>query len=74
MSRAVEEWIGRSDDTPVPARVRLRVFEAYGGRCYLSGRKIMAGDKWEIKHKLAIILGGSTVNRTWPRLWSVPTS
>lgn len=59
MSREIPEWIGRNDDTPVPPRVRLRVFEAYGGRCYLSGRKIMAGDKWEIEHKLAIILGGA---------------
>lgn len=58
MSRELPEWIGRTDNTPVPPRVRLRVFEAYGGRCYLSGRKIMAGDKWEIEHKLAIILGG----------------
>lgn len=59
MSRELPEWIGRADNSPVPPRVRLRVFEAYGGRCYLSGRKIMAGDKWEIEHKLAIILGGS---------------
>lgn len=58
MSRDVPEWVGATDDTPVPPRVKLRVFEAYGGRCYLSGRKIMAGDKWEVEHKLAIILGG----------------
>ena len=58
MTREIPEWIGRSDDERVPARVKLRVFEAYGGRCYLSGRKIMAGDKWEVEHKLAIILGG----------------
>lgn len=58
MTRAVEEWIGANDDAAVPPRVKLRVFEAYGGRCYLSGRKIMPGDKWEVEHRLAIILGG----------------
>lgn len=41
--RSVPEWIGASPDTPVPPRVRARVFEAYGGICYRSGRKIMAG-------------------------------
>lgn len=56
--RAVPEWIGKTDDTPVPPRVRLRVFERYGGRCYLSGRKIMSGDRWDVEHIKAISLGG----------------
>lgn len=56
--RSVPEWIGKTPDTPAPARVRLRVFEAHGGRCYLSGRKILPGDKWELEHKLALCLGG----------------
>lgn len=56
--RSVPEWIGKTPDTPAPARVRLRVFEAHGGRCYLSGRKINPGDKWELEHKLALCLGG----------------
>lgn len=58
MSREVPEWIGKTDDTPVPPRVRLRIFETHGERCYLSGRKIMPGDKWETEHKIAIINGG----------------
>lgn len=58
MSRAVDEWIGKSDDTPVPPRVRVRVFDAYGGRCYLSGRKIMPGDQWDLDHKRALCNGG----------------
>lgn len=57
-TRKVEEWIGRTPDTPVPARVKLRVFRRYGGRCYLSGRKIMPGDKWDVEHVLAIVNGG----------------
>lgn len=58
MTRAVAEWIGKTDDTPAPPRVRLRVFERYNGICYLSGRKIMPGDKWEAEHIVAIINGG----------------
>lgn len=56
--RKVKEWIGSSPDTAVPPRVRLRVFEAHGGRCYLSGRKIQAGEVWDIEHKVALSLGG----------------
>ena len=58
MSRAVEEWIGATDDSAVPPRVKIRVFEAHGGRCHLSGRKIMPGEAWECDHVIAIINGG----------------
>lgn len=56
--RSVDEWIGKTDDTPAPPRVRLRVFEKYEGRCYLSGRKIGAADKWELEHIIALCNGG----------------
>ena len=56
--RSVPEWIGKTDDTPVPDRVKLRVFEKYNGRCYLSGVKIRPGDRWDVEHILAISLGG----------------
>lgn len=59
MSRAVPLWVGSSDDAKVPARVRLRVFNREGGRCWISGRKIMAGDQWDLDHKVALINGGS---------------
>ena len=58
MTREVAEWIGRTPDTPAPPRVRLRVFERYNGLCYLSGRKIMPGDKWQLEHPHALINGG----------------
>lgn len=54
MSRAVEEWIGKTADAPIPPRVKLRVFEAHGGRCHLSGRKIMPGELWECDHVKAL--------------------
>lgn len=58
MSRSVDEWIGKTDDTPVPARVRLRIFERDSGVCHLSGRKIRPGEKWELEHVKALSLGG----------------
>ncbi|WP_341893795.1 HNH endonuclease signature motif containing protein [Ferrovibrio terrae] len=58
MPRSVEEWVGKTDDTPVPPRVRLRVFEAMKGRCGICGRKVQAGDKWTCEHVKALINGG----------------
>lgn len=58
MSRATDEWVGKTDDTPIPPRVKLRVFEAHGGVCYLSKRKIRAGEPWDCDHVIAIINGG----------------
>jgi 5-methylcytosine-specific restriction protein A len=56
--REVPEWIGATPNTPVPKRVRLRVFERHGGICHISGRKIMAGELWECDHVKALINGG----------------
>ena len=57
--RSTAEWIGKSDDQKVPDYVRLRVFAAHDGICWLSKRKIGAADKWEIEHKLALCNGGN---------------
>lgn len=60
MARSVAEWRGKTDDTPVPPRVRLRVLDRDGHRCQCGcGRPIAAGDKWETDHKVAIINGGA---------------
>jgi len=56
--RKVEEWIGATDDTPAPPRVRARVFIRDGGVCHLSGRKIRPGEKWELEHIIALCNGG----------------
>lgn len=58
MTRSTDEWIGKTDDARVPPRVRVRRFDAFGGVCYLSGRKIRAGEKWELHHVIALINGG----------------
>lgn len=59
MTREVPEWIGKTDDAAIPPRVRLRVFERVGGICHLSGRKINAGEPWDLDHIVALVNGGS---------------
>ena len=60
--RAAPEWIGKTDDTTAPPRVRLRVFDRYEGRCQCGcNRKIMAGEKWECDHGIALINGGKNI-------------
>lgn len=56
--RATDEWIGATADTPCPPHVKLRIFQRYDGRCYLTGRKIRPGDPWELEHIKALKLGG----------------
>lgn len=58
MTRAVHEWIGATDDAAIPPRVRLRVFEAHGGICHLTGQEINAGDAWDCDHIRALCNGG----------------
>lgn len=57
MARAVEEWVGKSDDEPVPPRVRLRVFERFGGICRECTNKIRSR-RWICDHRHALINGG----------------
>jgi 5-methylcytosine-specific restriction protein A len=57
-ARSVPEWIGKTPDTKVPARVRLRIFEANGGICHISGRKIGPSDLWDVDHVTPLKDGG----------------
>lgn len=62
--RDVPEWIGATDSTPVPPRVRLRVFERDGGRCQCGCNVLIrVGMKWETDHKKAISNGGENRER-----------
>ena len=61
--REVEEWIGATPDTPVPDRVKLRVFARYEGRCYLSKVKIRPGMAWDVEHLIPIANGGQNRER-----------
>jgi 5-methylcytosine-specific restriction protein A len=48
--RSVPEWVGKTPDTVPPKTVRARVFRAYDGHCYLSKKKILVGDEWDLEH------------------------
>ena len=58
MTRSTPEWIAKHDDEKIPPRVRLRVFEGHKGICWLSGRRIQAGEAWECDHIVALVNGG----------------
>jgi 5-methylcytosine-specific restriction endonuclease McrA len=54
----VPEWIGKTPDAKVPRRVRLRIFMDHEGYCWISKRKIAAGEPWDLDHKVALCNGG----------------
>lgn len=57
--RSLPEWIGASDDSSIPPRVRIRVFDRYDDRCQCGcNRKIMAGERWDCEDTIALINGG----------------
>lgn len=57
-ARTVAEWIGKTPDSAIPPRVRLRVFERFDGICQLTQCKIRPGDKWECDHIKPLKDGG----------------
>jgi 5-methylcytosine-specific restriction protein A len=57
MSRTVAEWIGKTDDTAIPPRVKVAVALAFGGRCAKCTRKLIPSH-WDCDHVLALINGG----------------
>lgn len=55
MARSVPEWIGKSDDSAIPDHVKLRIWDREQGRCYLTGRKLRAGE-YDFEHVIALSL------------------
>ncbi len=58
LRRSTAEWIGRTDDSVPPPRVRLRVWERFKGICHSCKRQIRAGERWTLEHLIALINGG----------------
>lgn len=58
MSRATDEWIGKNDDTAIPPRVKLKIFEKHHGICPKCTRKLHPG-QWACDHIVALVNGGS---------------
>jgi 5-methylcytosine-specific restriction protein A len=60
--RSVPEWAGQTDDSAIPPRVRLRVFQRFDGVCQCGcTRKIRSGDTWECDHVVALANGGKHI-------------
>jgi 5-methylcytosine-specific restriction endonuclease McrA len=57
MSRTVPEWVGATDDTRAPPRVRARIFDR-DNRCHLCHQPIQVGQKWDLDHVKALVNGG----------------
>lgn len=56
MPREVPEWIGKTADSRIPDRVRIRVFDRDNRTCQCGcGMTIRPGDKWETDHTIALI-------------------
>jgi 5-methylcytosine-specific restriction enzyme A len=55
VGRATPEWIGKTADAPIPGYVKLRIWDREGGRCYLTGRKLRAGE-YDFEHVIALAL------------------
>lgn len=59
MTRSVPEWIGKNDDTPIPPRVKLRVFDRFDGKCNHCYRDIRGKLHSIYDHVIALANGGS---------------
>jgi len=58
MTREVPEWIASNDDQSIPARVRVRTFDKYDGRCAICTLSIVGRLRPAYDHIVALINGG----------------
>lgn len=58
VSRSVPEWIGKTDDTPVPPRVKLRLVTAQDNLCAACTQPFGPQRKPEFDHFIALCNGG----------------
>lgn len=57
--REVPEWIGRTDDSMPPPRVKDRIRDRQGNKCALTGVALGPGVKVQYDHTVPLWLGGS---------------
>lgn len=59
MSRTLPEWFGANDDTPLPTRVKVRIWGRQGSRCASCGRRCgIGGERFAYDHIVALANGG----------------
>ena len=59
MTRSTPEWIGSTDDSAIPARVKLRIFDRFNGACAVCTLRIGGSLRPAYDHVQAIINGGT---------------
>lgn len=59
MPRELPEWIGKTDNSRIPDRVRVRKFLQADGRCQWCERRIASGEVWHLDHRVALVNGGN---------------
>lgn len=59
MTRELPEWVGKSSDAAIPPRVKLRVFDRFGGKC-AECHKVLGGSGGppEFDHIVPLVLNG----------------
>ena len=71
MTRALPEWIGKTDNAAIPPHVKLRVFRMFKGVCPECTRKMQPG-KWQCDHIVALVNGGEHRERNLQPLCTKP--
>lgn len=56
--RTVAEWIGKTPDSAIPDRVKLRVLMRYACKCAKCGIKLGNGVTWDCDHTKALVNEG----------------
>lgn len=59
MSRATEEWIGKTADTAIPARVKNRISKRFHDQCAECHRNFDGREKPQFDHVKALVNGGA---------------
>jgi 5-methylcytosine-specific restriction protein A len=62
LGRPVKEWRGKTAASMPPPTVRQRIFETWGGVCYLSGIVIDPVKGFDLEHIVPIADGGVQAN------------
>lgn len=68
MSRKVPEWIGKTDNSAIPPRVKLRIFDKYDGKCYKTRVKLRPGE-YDFDHIIALCNGGENREENLAPIW-----
>src|SRR5215510_440060 len=59
MTRILKEWIGKTDDTAIPPRVKLRIYDRHHWTCVSCSRRIVGKLLPRTDHIIALINGGA---------------